>query len=321
MLGLNSRAERALEALRDSPEPIGASELAAALKCSPRTCRRYLATLIALDRGIEQLGSGKHVKYRASPREDSEQTLTPVHRMDLRRLLGLFPALFGLAFFKRLGRLVGWAPAANSIAFARSAEILEAAIAGHREVAFRYRNLRGEVKDRVVKPYDLRYLNGHVFLIGWDREASQSTKPGATPWRVFKDARFRTVPHHTGERFEEIDFDPERFQCSSGTIWQTEDYPVRIHLSAKAAEVGGDRPLRQEGQRLLPLKGGGVILECDDAGLMECTRWVMSWEGEAVVLSPPDLQVHMEKVAQRVMDRHTQLRRMAADGLLPPEEG
>jgi proteasome accessory factor B len=77
---------------------------------------------------------------------------------------------------------------------------------------------------------------------------------------------------------------------------------VRIRFDPWAARLVSER-LWHESQELRPLKGGGIELRLELAGLHEVERWILSWGEHAKVLAPKSLHRRIAAVAKLIAGR------------------
>lgn len=191
---------------------------------------------------------------------------------------------------------------------ARYLEPLRAAIEQQQVVVLHYRsNNRDEETTRAVEPYRLLNRDGHWYLIANCRLREEL--------RSFRLSRMRgvTVTDEVFLHDAEVDVDgylDETF----GIHWDERKYLVCIRFSPYQA-----RWIREEiwhpTQTLLEHPDQSLELRMEVTGLVDVTRWVLSYGGEAEVISPPVLR---HRVAREI-------RRMAAlyadVGPTPPEPG
>ncbi len=302
LIDIRVRETKLLEELEAAGDGgLSAKVLGERLECSPKTAKRHIDLLIADGREISRKGGGANTVYAL--RVVNQSPLTPETRAGLVRLLMLFPALWGLRFMRSLLRLAAHVIPDAARTGMQHLRHLEEAIEGNHPIEFLYCNLKGEERVRLVQGYELRFMDGHVFLIARDLEAAR--KREGTPWRVFKVARIRDTPIvQIADTFRPVEYDPERFQASSGAIWQAESLAAVMHLSRKVAHAAADRPLRAE-QAVEHMADGSIIVRTEDAGEQECMRWLLSWGAEATVLGPASLKdAYVERLTE-MLKRHT----------------
>jgi proteasome accessory factor B len=57
-------------------------------------------------------------------------------------------------------------------------------------------------------------------------------------------------------------------------------------------------------QKLRELRNGGVELHLTLSSLVEVQRWVLSWGGQASVISPAELRDHIATAALTLLENH-----------------
>lgn len=77
--------------------------------------------------------------------------------------------------------------------------------------------------------------------------------------------------------------------ASAVKTWQGDETRVRVRIAAEAAWSVGEYPL-VAGQLVFHEPDGAVIVEADVAGLVEVSRWVLSWGRHAEALEPAALR-------------------------------
>jgi predicted DNA-binding transcriptional regulator YafY len=82
---------------------------------------------------------------------------------------------------------------------------------------------------------------------------------------------------------------PDRAFEQSVKAWTGEPTTVRVKLNAEVAWFAPEYPLVQ-GQHLQAQADGSVVVEARVAGIVEASRWVLSWGGAAEALDPPELR-------------------------------
>jgi proteasome accessory factor C len=82
---------------------------------------------------------------------------------------------------------------------------------------------------------------------------------------------------------------PAEAFAHSVKAWSGEATTVRIRLDADVAWRAQEYPLVPD-QVLEARPDGGVVVEARVAGIVEATRWILSWGGAAEALEPPELR-------------------------------
>jgi proteasome accessory factor B len=173
-------------------------------------------------------------------------------------------------------------------------ETLATAAAERRQIELTYRK-PGQKKPetRLVDPYHLANINGEWFLFAYDH--------GRRDIRTFVPGRMQSVKL-TGTTFERSrKFSLEkRLRDSFGVHSGEGDYDVVIRFNARAADYVREKKWH-ESQQLRDLKDGGVELALKLSSLMEISRWVLSWGGDARVVKPPELLEIVRQSARRIL--------------------
>jgi proteasome accessory factor B len=171
---------------------------------------------------------------------------------------------------------------------------LAKATAARKQIRFDYRK-PGQQKPepRVVDPYHLANINAEWFLFGYDHARRDI--------RTFVPARISGL-ELTGQIFARpAKFSLEkRLHDSFGVVSGEGEFHVVIRFDQFAA--GYIREKRwHPSQQLRDLKGGGAELRMKLSSLAEVQRWVLSWGGHAIVISPKELAVDVRQAAQRIL--------------------
>jgi predicted DNA-binding transcriptional regulator YafY len=151
---------------------------------------------------------------------------------------------------------------------------------------------------RVIDPYQLANINGEWFLFAFDHLRNDL--------RTFAPTRIQSA-RSTGRSFDRprrfsID---ERLRDSFGVLSGGESREVVIRFNAFAAEFIREKRWHPS-QKMKVLKGGGIELRLKLSSLIEVQRWVLSWGGNAVVVSPPELLEMVRDEARRIVDAYAE---------------
>lgn len=186
---------------------------------------------------------------------------------------------------------------------AEKVKLLSEALLARKRVRFRYHGIyRGEATDRDVAAYGLAFARGHWYLVGHDalRDAL----------RVFRVARMET-PAVNAKSPKTPDYGIPR------------DFRLEDHVGKDPWELGGgeDDALRAEVLFEFPSslwaarnRKGELVEEREDGSAVRAfdgiqqvgpfLRWVLSFLGEAKVLSPPELAKELRDLACEVAALH-----------------
>lgn len=186
---------------------------------------------------------------------------------------------------------------------------LSEALLARKRVRFRYHGIyRGEATDRDVAPYGLAFTRGHWYLVGHDRLRDalrvfrvgrmetprvNSRKPNTSDYEVPADFR---LEEHVGK-------DPWELG-DGGDGGDAEDDALR-------AEVLFEFPsslwaARNRKGELVEERADGSAVRAFD-GIQQVDpflRWVLSFVGEAKILSPPELAKELREMACAVAALH-----------------
>jgi predicted DNA-binding transcriptional regulator YafY len=173
-------------------------------------------------------------------------------------------------------------------------DALAKATARRRQLALTYRKPGSrQAEQRVVDPYHLANINGEWFLFGYCHLRRDI--------RTFVPARIQAA-QPTGQTF----LRPKRFSLekrlrdSFGVHSGQGEYHVAIRFNELVADFIREKRWHPS-QELHELAEGGVELRLTLSSLVEIQRWVLSWGGNAVVLSPPELAESVKQAAQKIL--------------------
>ena len=174
---------------------------------------------------------------------------------------------------------------------------LARATARHEQVKLSYRKPgQSTTEERTVDPYHLANINGEWFLFAFDHSRKDV--------RTFVPARIKAV-QLTGHGFKpprKFSLD-QRLRDSFGVHSGHGDFEIRIQFSEFAADYVREKRWHPS-QQLTELPDGKLELKVRLSGLVEIQRWILSWGGEAEVLSPPELAERVRNAAQRLLKVH-----------------
>jgi proteasome accessory factor B len=121
--------------------------------------------------------------------------------------------------------------------------------------------------------------------------------------RTFKIARVEEVVVLTERADEHPDVDLDALFASAVKTWQGDETRVRIRIANEAAWSVREYPL-VAGQLVFHEPDGAVIVEADVAGLVEVSRWVLSWGRHAEVLEPAALRERVREELSVALGRY-----------------
>ncbi|HTB83056.1 MAG TPA: WYL domain-containing protein [Candidatus Sulfotelmatobacter sp.] len=172
-------------------------------------------------------------------------------------------------------------------------DTLAKAVSQRQQLQLHYRKPGQKAEPRLVDPYHLANINGEWFLFAFDHARKDI--------RTFAPARIESVTP-TGKNFERSQkFSLEkRLRDSFGVHAGEGKFEVVIRFAPRAADFIREKKWHPS-QTLRELKGGGAELAMNLSSLGEVERWVLSWGGEAKVLSPRELAESVRTAAEKIL--------------------
>ncbi len=281
------------EALRSRPRGATAASLAELTGLARSTLYRYLHRLAEGGLPIRKERVNGEVRYRleeaplpAFALSDDERAALVVARRKL-------APLEGTAVVDRIDRLLrrlrghrrppAWLSVRDeAVAHDRATvRAIDIALRDGRRLGFDYPDAAGAIRHRQVDPAALREVGAHVYLIAFDCDARD--------WRTFKVARIRGDIRFHGRAEPHPDFDERALFEHSVRIWAGEPVDVAVRLRADVAARASEWPLLPD-QSVERRPDGSIVVRARVAGLVEVTRWVLSWGAAAEALDPPALR-------------------------------
>ena len=174
-------------------------------------------------------------------------------------------------------------------------DVLARAVSGRQQLEIHYRKPgQTATEARQVDPYHLANINGEWFLFAFDHARKDI--------RTFAPGRIKSAKP-TGKTFERTEkFSLEkRLRDSFGVHSGEGKYEVVLQFSARAADYVREKKWHGS-QKLSELKEGGVELKLSLSSLSEIERWVLSWGGEAKVITPPELAESVRAAARKMLE-------------------
>ena len=172
-------------------------------------------------------------------------------------------------------------------------DALAKAVSRRQQLQLNYRKPGQKAEPRLVDPYHLANINGEWFLFAFDHARKEI--------RTFAPVRIESLTP-TGKNFERSQkFSLEkRLRDSFGVHAGEGKFEVVIRFAPRAADFIREKKWHPS-QTLRELKGGGVELAMSLSSLGEVERWVLSWGGEAKVLSPRELAESIRAAAEKIL--------------------
>ncbi len=176
-------------------------------------------------------------------------------------------------------------------------DTLARATAQRQQLSIDYRK-PGQAKSesRTIDPYHLANINGEWFLFAFDHLRQDL--------RTFVPSRIKSVKP-TGATFAR----PRKFSLESrlrhsfGVHSGKEVCDVVLRFDARVADIVREKKWHDT-QQLRELPDGRLELSFRLSSLAEVERWVLSWGGEAVVVSPPELAESIRNAARNLLSAH-----------------
>jgi proteasome accessory factor B len=166
---------------------------------------------------------------------------------------------------------------------------LDRAISAQRRTRIRYRSVNASAFGwRAVDPLGLHYVKGHLYFIGHDDQRDKVVP--------FKLDRISAVVVLADQAARHRDVDLHASFARSAKIWSGDEIEIAVRVHAAAARFAPEYPLVGD-QIITDEPNGAVVVRARVAGIVEATRWVLSWGKNATALEPPALR---EAVAAEV---------------------
>jgi predicted DNA-binding transcriptional regulator YafY len=179
---------------------------------------------------------------------------------------------------------------------------LSNALLARKRITFRYHGIhRGESTDRSVEPYGMLFHHGHWYLAGHDRDRAAV--------RLFRTERMEDVRVNTRSP-NSADFErPANFRLddfAGREAWElgNEDEPTvnaRILFRWPASLAAARNGL---GSLVEERREGGAIRAFEIRQVPPFLRWLLSQEGDAVIVDPPELAEALASLARDVAAAH-----------------
>jgi proteasome accessory factor B len=179
---------------------------------------------------------------------------------------------------------------------------LMVAVQCRKKVRFRYHGIyRGEATEREVSPYGLLFQHGSWYLIGHDALRDDV--------RVFRVGRMEQ-PEVNRQALKTPDYRvPEAFNLER--YGRLDPWELGAgEEAALGARVRFDFPAslwaerNRYGRLVQELAGGAAVRAFDVHQVDPFLRWLQTFTGEAIVLSPPELRAEQVELARRTAAAH-----------------
>jgi predicted DNA-binding transcriptional regulator YafY len=304
------RRHRLLLALAAHPRGLSSERLAQLLRSSRPTVDRDLAALRRDVATIDRRRMGGEV-WHVLRGMSLSLSLLPAQVAALRLAREALSSLRGTSLADELDTILAGAPSPSTDAPVRRVRVTRAGatrrpdvmtavgLALDRGQRVRITTLvasRGGARGHyTLDPLALRVVDGTAYLDGFALERGEL--------RTFKVERIERV-EPTGERADpHPDIDLDALFASAVKTWTGDATRVRVRIASEAAWAVPEYRLSPE-QQLVREPDGSVIVEATVAGLVEVTRWVLSWGRHAEALEPPALRAAVRAELDGALDRY-----------------
>lgn len=153
----------------------------------------------------------------------------------------------------------------------------------------------GECRSYLLDPLTIRLAQRDPYLDAWSVEKKQL--------RTFKIERIRRVHLLQEKADDHPDVDLDALFKNAVKTWSGPPTRVRVRIIPEAAWLVPEYRL-VEAQRASTLPDGSVVIEADVAGVIEASRWVLSWGKKAEVLEPPELRTLIQEEHREALLRY-----------------
>lgn len=169
------------------------------------------------------------------------------------------------------------------------------AAAQRRSLEITYRTPGADAKTRQVDPHHVANVNGQWYLFAFDHLRKEM--------RTFVPGRIQSL-RETGDTFtRQPGFSVDTHLAGAfGVVAGKTTQTIRIRFAKEVSHLISERRWHPS-QELRDLPDGGVELQLRLNHLAEIRPWVLSWGGNAKVLSPPELARQVSEEALRILDR------------------
>jgi len=309
----HKRIDLLRELLIQRPKGMALQEIAAALKVTTRSARRYLQEIKREFELEKDPGRGRAPLWRM--RAEERPRKVELRRTQAYALLAarrLFEPMRGSALYEEIDLAVrnlttlanrpGRGPNAG-VADARLEErflhlpfapkdysaktdeldVLYQAVADLRPMTCHYRDAQGQTSHLELHPYAMILYKDAIYTVGRQLPGNEI--------RTFALDRMSDADFSTVERFElPADFRVDQYFQGQFGIWRgKERIRVVIDFAPRVAEYVRSRRIHPS-QRVSNLRGGGVRLTMTVGDTTEVTSWILGFGETARVVEPEELR-------------------------------
>ncbi|MBG89350.1 MAG: DNA-binding protein [Verrucomicrobiales bacterium] len=174
---------------------------------------------------------------------------------------------------------------------------LATATAKHRQLKLKYRKPGSRKSEtRTLDPYHLANINGEWFLFAYDHQREDI--------RTFVPARMSDLELTGKKVLSPKEFSLEkRLRDSFGVHFAQGTFDVVIRFNANVADYIREKRWHPS-QKIKERKDGGLDLVLKLSSLNEIQRWIVTWAGNARVISPKELAASVKASAQATLDAY-----------------
>lgn len=310
-----ARLRRIEHKLYNTPQGLGAVELAAYCGVDRRTIYRDIEALDAMGVPVWQMDGKFGIEregYQSTVRLNLNETVALyfaarllAHHSDennphvvgaLDKIAASLPDATLSEHMSRAADVIRTKPIRSN--YVQTLETLTRAWADRRVVAIHYWAADRETpQERVIEPYFLevsRFEPGSYVL------AHDRLRDALRTFKVERVQRAELLPEHYTIP---ADFDPYAWLQSSWGIMAEEEVEVKLRFSAQIRRRVQET-IWHHSQRLEPLPDGGCMLTMCVGGIREIRNWVLSWGADVEVLAPTELRAQIAAEGERVAETY-----------------
>jgi proteasome accessory factor C len=162
-------------------------------------------------------------------------------------------------------------------------------------IEYRAASRNGAPTSLSIEPLLLNVAEGVPYLRAYCVERAEERT-----YKVARIARFELTDEPATYRPAHA---PGAAFAHSVKAWSGDTTIVKIRLDRDVAWRAHEYPLVLD-QKLVPARDGSVVVEARVAGIVETTRWVLSWGGAAEALEPAELRSAARKELAQALGKY-----------------
>lgn len=158
-------------------------------------------------------------------------------------------------------------------------------------VGFAYTDLHGAASERRVDPQGMVHTGSRWYLVAWDRDR--------TAWRTFRIDRIvppATVGAHFSPRPGPDGGDLKAFVSRAIAV---SPYPTQARIVLHAPKEAMAQRIPAAYGLVEAIDGQRCLLRCGAHALDALAYWLLAFDVDFEVLSPPELQAHLARAGER----------------------